>query len=62
MDWEKHPILCICSFIHGYALFLAAFRGDYWIPGAFVLPFCGIRDEEVRDVGSVLEAPVSILG
>ena len=62
MDWEEHSILCICSLIHGYALFLATRRGDYWIPGVLILPFCGIRDQEVRDVGSVFEAPVSVFG
>ena len=62
MDGEEHPVLCIRAFIHGYALFLETHRGDYGIPGGLVLPFCGIRDEEVPGVGNVFEPRVSVFG
>ena len=59
MNREKHPILRICAFVHGDALFRVFCCGDCWLEDVAVLPLYGRGDEEIGRSGDVFEERVS---
>ena len=59
MNREKHPILCICAFVHCDALVLTLCCRNGRIQSVAISPFCGVRDEEVGRSGYVFKERVS---